>query len=111
MKKRRSGGGGASDPSAIGHHGHAMQIKDFVDAIRKDRAPAIDGHEGRRSVEIIQGIYKAAQTGRRLNYRSKGSRNTVSEGGRRKGEGGQSIALRPPSPFRPPPWRIQGDSS
>ncbi|MEM6655773.1 MAG: Gfo/Idh/MocA family oxidoreductase [Planctomycetota bacterium] len=64
MKKRKSGGGGASDPSAIGHHGHALQIKDFVDAIRKDRPPAVDGHEGRRSVEIIQGIYKASQTGR-----------------------------------------------
>ncbi|MEM6656168.1 MAG: hypothetical protein AAF596_10215 [Planctomycetota bacterium] len=32
--------------------------------MRKDRPPAVDGHEGRRSVEIIQGIYKASQTGR-----------------------------------------------
>ena len=36
---------------------------DFVDAIRKNRAPAIDGHEGRRRVEIILAIYKAAETG------------------------------------------------
>ena len=35
MAQEKSTGGGASDPSAIGHHGHALQIKDFVDAIQK----------------------------------------------------------------------------
>jgi hypothetical protein len=33
-------------------------------AIEKDRAPAVDGPEGRRSVEIILAIYKAAETGK-----------------------------------------------
>ncbi|HEY2414091.1 MAG TPA: Gfo/Idh/MocA family oxidoreductase [Pirellulaceae bacterium] len=60
----KSGGGGASDPAAIGHHGHAKQLQDFVDAIRKQRAPAIDGHEGRRSIEIILAIYKSAESGK-----------------------------------------------
>jgi UDP-N-acetyl-2-amino-2-deoxyglucuronate dehydrogenase len=64
MLKLKSVGGGASDPSAIGHHGHAKQFADFVDAIRKDRPPAVDGREGRRSVEIILGVYKAAETGK-----------------------------------------------
>ncbi|MEK6234112.1 MAG: Gfo/Idh/MocA family oxidoreductase, partial [Planctomycetales bacterium] len=64
MAGQTSGGGGASDPSAIGHHGHAMQFADFVQAIDEDRAPAIDGKEGRRSVEIILGIYLAAETKR-----------------------------------------------
>jgi predicted dehydrogenase len=64
MRQRRSGGGGASDPSAIGHHGHALQFRDVLRAIRKGEKPAIDGKEGRRSVEIILGIYKAAETGR-----------------------------------------------
>jgi UDP-N-acetyl-2-amino-2-deoxyglucuronate dehydrogenase len=64
MAKQKSIGGGASDPAAIGHHGHAKQFQDFIDAIRKQRAPAIDGHEGRRSVEIILGIYKSAETGK-----------------------------------------------
>jgi UDP-N-acetyl-2-amino-2-deoxyglucuronate dehydrogenase len=64
MKKHRSTGGGASDPAAMGHHGHAMQFRDFVEAVKKNRAPAIDGHEGRRSVEIILGVYKAAETGK-----------------------------------------------
>jgi UDP-N-acetyl-2-amino-2-deoxyglucuronate dehydrogenase len=64
MNSPKSTGGGASDPAAIGHHGHARQFQDFLDAIRKHRPPAIDGHEGRRSVEIILAIYKSAETGR-----------------------------------------------
>jgi len=35
-----------------------------IEAIKKNRPPAIDGHEGRRSIEIILAIYKAAETGR-----------------------------------------------
>jgi predicted dehydrogenase len=64
MKEHKSTGGGASDPAAMGHHGHAMQFRDFVEAVKKNRPPAIDGHEGRRSVEIILGVYKAAETGK-----------------------------------------------
>jgi predicted dehydrogenase len=64
MKNRKSTGGGASDPAAIGHHGHTMQFRNFVEAVKKNRPPAIDGHEGRRSVEIILGVYKAAETGK-----------------------------------------------
>jgi predicted dehydrogenase len=64
MQKHKSTGGGASDPAAIGHHGHTMQFRDFVEAVKKNRPPAIDGHEGRRSVEIILGVYKAAETGK-----------------------------------------------
>ena len=63
---RTSTAGGASDPSAIGHHGHTEQFRDVLEAIRQDRAPAVDGREGRRSVEIILGIYKAAETGKVL---------------------------------------------
>ncbi|MGC4006951.1 MAG: Gfo/Idh/MocA family oxidoreductase [Pirellulales bacterium] len=64
MATAKSGGGGASDPAAIGHHGHARQFADVVDAIKKGRKPAIDGHEGRRSIEIILAIYKAAESGK-----------------------------------------------
>ena len=66
MAAQRSGGGGASDPSAIGHHAHAMQFRDVLRAIRSGKKPAIDGPEGRRSVEIILGIYKAAETGKTI---------------------------------------------
>jgi predicted dehydrogenase len=63
MANSQSTGGGASDPTAIGHHGHTRELQDFVDAIRKHRRPVVDGHEGRRSVEIIVAIYKSAETG------------------------------------------------
>ncbi len=64
MTEHKSTGGGASDPAAIGHHGHARQFQDVVDAIDAQRDPAVDGQEGRRSIEIILAIYKAAETGK-----------------------------------------------
>ena len=66
MAERNSTAGGASDPAAIGHHGHTGQFRDVLAAIRENRAPAIDGPEGRRSVEIILAIYKAAETGKAI---------------------------------------------
>jgi UDP-N-acetyl-2-amino-2-deoxyglucuronate dehydrogenase len=64
MSRRKSGGGGAADPAAIGHQGHARQFQDVLNAIRKGTEPQIDGPEGRRSVELILAIYKSAETGR-----------------------------------------------
>ncbi len=55
--------GGASNPSAIGHLGHTRQLADFIDAINHKRKPFVDGAEGRRSVELIEAIYRSAQTG------------------------------------------------
>jgi predicted dehydrogenase len=66
MSGRTQTGGGASDPSAIGHHGHTLLFRDVLGAIRNRTRPSIDGPEGRRSVEIILGIYKAAETGRTI---------------------------------------------
>ena len=57
-------GGGAADPSAIGHAAHTSQFRDVLKAIRKGEPLMVDGSEGRRSVEIILGIYKAAQSGK-----------------------------------------------
>ena len=64
MAAKTSGGGGAADPAAIGHHGHTRQFQDVLKAISKGTAPSVDGPEGRRSVEIILALYKAAETGR-----------------------------------------------
>lgn len=64
MTNRHSSGGGAADPSAIGHHGHAMLFADLMQAVAEKRKPKIDGYEGRRSVEIILAIYEAAQSGK-----------------------------------------------
>lgn len=64
MAGRKSGGGGAADPAAIGHHGHTRQFQDVLNAIKKGTKPLVDGIEGRRSVELILAIYKAAETGK-----------------------------------------------
>ncbi len=57
-------GGGAADPAAIGHWAHTQLFLDFLEAIEQDRPPIIDGHEGRKSVELILAIYESAKTGR-----------------------------------------------
>lgn len=62
----KTNAGGASDPSAIGHAGHTHQFEDVIKSIKNKTAPAIDGHEGRRSVEVILAIYQAADTGKRV---------------------------------------------
>ena len=43
--------------------GHRKIIEDFLQAILTGREPLCDGHEGRRSVELIQAIYHSSQTG------------------------------------------------
>jgi len=58
--------GGAADPNAISYAGHLAQLRDFVKAIKTGGVPAVDGEEGRQSVEIILAIYKAAWSGRRV---------------------------------------------
>ncbi|MHB1562169.1 MAG: Gfo/Idh/MocA family oxidoreductase, partial [Isosphaeraceae bacterium] len=54
---------GASDPRGITHAGHRDQLQDFLQAIDENRAPLVDGREGRKSVEIIRAIYRSAQSG------------------------------------------------
>jgi predicted dehydrogenase len=43
---------------------HQRIIEDFVDAIRSGRAPVCDGREGRRSVAVVEAIYRSAREGR-----------------------------------------------
>jgi predicted dehydrogenase len=59
--------GGASDPAAISHVGHTRQLTDFVQAIRSQSAPLVDGGEGRRAVELIRAIYDSAENARPIN--------------------------------------------
>jgi len=55
-------GGGASDPTAIGHHGHKMLFETFVEAVRENKPVALDGVEGKKSVEIIEAAYRSAKS-------------------------------------------------
>ncbi|GAA4461604.1 Gfo/Idh/MocA family oxidoreductase [Novipirellula rosea] len=66
MAGKTETGGGAADPSSIGHHGHTMLFEEFVSSINEDRPCSIDGREGRRSIEVIRAIYESAKTGKRV---------------------------------------------
>jgi predicted dehydrogenase len=60
------GSGGSSNPAAISHEGHRRQLADFVHAVQSNTAPQVDGREGRKAVEVIQAIYRSAETGRTI---------------------------------------------
>jgi UDP-N-acetyl-2-amino-2-deoxyglucuronate dehydrogenase len=64
VREVKTAGYGAADPRAISHVGHRKQLEDFLDAVEQRRAPLVDGPEGRKTVEIILGIYQSARTGR-----------------------------------------------
>jgi UDP-N-acetyl-2-amino-2-deoxyglucuronate dehydrogenase len=58
--------GGATDPAAITHYAHQLQLKDFVDAIQQGRTPLVDGREGTRSVALINAIYQSIREDRSI---------------------------------------------
>lgn len=55
--------GAGSDPRGIGPTGHIAICRDFIEAIRQNRPPLIDGREGRRSLAAVLAIYEAAGLG------------------------------------------------
>ena len=63
---------GSSDPRGITHIGHRDQLMDFLDAIDNGCDPAVDGREGRKSVEIIRAIYRSADSGRAVGAAARG---------------------------------------
>ncbi|MFO7637663.1 MAG: Gfo/Idh/MocA family oxidoreductase [Clostridia bacterium] len=58
--------GAHSDPMAFSAEGHVMQIQDLVDAVREDRRPYVDQHEGKRPVVLICAIYESSASGKRI---------------------------------------------
>ena len=56
-------GSGASAPGAINFEGHRRQIQDLIDSIHEHRPVAIDGHEARKALALIRGLYASAATG------------------------------------------------
>ena len=43
--------------------GHQALFEDFLQAIQQDTVPICDGHEGRRSISLVEAIYRAARHG------------------------------------------------
>jgi predicted dehydrogenase len=52
--------GAGGDPRGIAPTGHIAIVRDFIQALRTDRAPQIDGIEGRRSLATVLAIYESA---------------------------------------------------
>ena len=53
----------AASPVVSDVSAHRAVIEDFVGAIRERRKPCCDGAEGRRSVEVIEAIYRSSEEG------------------------------------------------
>ena len=51
---------GAAGPTSSNAAGHIAQYQDFVTAVRNHTAPAIDGREGRKSIQLIEALYRSA---------------------------------------------------
>jgi UDP-N-acetyl-2-amino-2-deoxyglucuronate dehydrogenase len=52
--------GAGSDPRGIAPTGHIAIVRDFIQALRADRAPRVNSAEGRRSLAAVLAIYEAA---------------------------------------------------
>ena len=56
----------SSSAAVSDFRGHQAVLEDFLAAIQQNRAPACDGLEGRRSIALVEAIYRAAKTPDRI---------------------------------------------
>jgi predicted dehydrogenase len=56
----------SSSPIVSDARGHQAVLEDFLRAIRTNTKPRCDGLEGRRSLAVVQAIYEACSTGKRV---------------------------------------------
>jgi UDP-N-acetyl-2-amino-2-deoxyglucuronate dehydrogenase len=59
----------ASSPVVSDFRGHQCVLEDFICAIETNRKPLCDGREGRRSLALVEAIYKACRTRERVSLR------------------------------------------
>ena len=50
-----------SSPVVSDFSGHQAVLEDFIRAIQQEGTPLCDGHEGRRSIALVEQIYRAAK--------------------------------------------------
>jgi UDP-N-acetyl-2-amino-2-deoxyglucuronate dehydrogenase len=62
----------ASSPVVSDVGGHQAVLEDFLQAIQTNTTPRCDGREGRRSLALVEAIYKACRTGERVRCTSAG---------------------------------------
>ena len=56
----------ASSPVVSDARGHQAVLEDFLQSIQNNTTPRCDGREGRRSLALVEAIYKACRTGERV---------------------------------------------
>jgi UDP-N-acetyl-2-amino-2-deoxyglucuronate dehydrogenase len=56
----------SSSPVVSDARGHQAVLENFLEAIRTNTEPRCNGQEGRRSVAVVQAIYEACRTGKRV---------------------------------------------
>jgi UDP-N-acetyl-2-amino-2-deoxyglucuronate dehydrogenase len=56
----------SASPIVSDARGHQAVLEDFLRAIRTNTKPRCDGQEGRRSLAVVQAIYEACRTGKRV---------------------------------------------
>ena len=61
MAESKSGAVAASSHVVADASAHQRVFEDFLEAIQTGRRPACDGHEGRKSVAVIEAIYESAK--------------------------------------------------
>ena len=52
---------------------NSLQFLDFAEAVREGRSPAVDGREGRKSVALIEAIYRSGRERRPVAMNELGS--------------------------------------
>lgn len=57
----------------VASHYHELQLRDIVAAIRDGRPPAVTGEDGRKTVELLAAIYRAARSGQRVRLPGRGA--------------------------------------
>ena len=62
-----AGTGGGADPMAFPHDWHSDLIRDFVDAAKSGREPAVTGREALRVHHLIDALMESSRDGRAVN--------------------------------------------
>jgi predicted dehydrogenase len=57
---------GSSDPMAIPLDPFERQFRDFGEAIKTGRKPAVAGEEGYQALELVDAVYRSCRTGEKV---------------------------------------------
>ncbi|MGC8779130.1 MAG: Gfo/Idh/MocA family protein, partial [Candidatus Caldatribacteriaceae bacterium] len=66
LKKAKALDTSASPTAGFSPEYHRRQIQDFLQAIRENRPPLVDGAEGRKALEIVRAIYLSSESNTRV---------------------------------------------